>query len=130
MNRGQFLQMDTNTYTTSAPNSTENAWDIHSSDPLLSDILDQVIDIVPDAVISDSNAIMNLLDAIESPQNNNNFQQAMNEKMAINAIQKSLMQCETAVKSPSSPTISLAGTPPAYSTTVSILPILYGIIRK
>lgn len=40
----------------------------------------------------------------------------MNEKMAINAIQKSLMQCETAVKSPSSP-----GVPPAYpNSTVRI----------
>lgn len=121
-NRGQFTQMDTNTYATAATSSTENSWDIQSSsDPLLSDILDQVIDIVPDA---DSSAIMHLLDAMESPQNNN-FQQVMNEKMAINAIQKSLMLCESAVKSPSSPTISMPGTPPAYSATVNIFCIIH-----
>lgn len=115
-NRGQFSQMDTSTYATAATSSTENSWDMHSSDPYLSDILDQVIDIVPDAVMTDNSAIMNILEAMESTQH------AINEKMAINAIQKSLMQCETAVKSPSSPTIpsiSLAGTPPAYSAAVS-----------
>lgn len=61
----------------------------------------------------DSSAIANLLDAIEAPQNN-----ALNEKMAINAIQKSLMLCETAVN-PTSSTITIPGTPPAYSTAVS-----------
>lgn len=38
-------------------------------------------------------------------------QEFMNEKMAINAIQKSLMQCETAVKGPT------------YSTQVCLFPI-------
>lgn len=87
-----------------------------NSDPLLSDILDQVIDIVPD----DSNTdLLNLLDSIETSQNNNSFQ-PMTETMAINIIQKSLMQCESVVKSPSSPTVSMPGTPPAYSSaTVS-----------
>lgn len=122
-NRGQYTQMDTNTYATAATSSTENSWDTHSSDPYLSDILDQVIDIVPDAEITDNSAIMNLLEVMESQNSsNNNMQHAINEKMAINAIQKSLMQCETAVKSPSSPTIpsiSLSGTPPAYSAAVS-----------
>ena len=61
----------------------------------------------------DSSAIANLLDVIEAPQNN-----ALNEKMAINAIQKSLMLCETAVN-PTSSTITIPGTPPAYSTAVS-----------
>lgn len=116
----QFSQMDT-TYATAA-SSTENSWDMQSSDPYLSDILDQVIDIVPDAVITDNSAIMNILEAMENTQNSN-MQHALNEKMAISAIQKSLMQCESAVKSPSSPTIpsiSLPGTPPAYSAAVSI----------
>lgn len=117
----QFSQMDT-TYPTAATSSTENSWDMQSSDPYLSDILDQVIDIVPDAVIADNSALMNILEAMENSQNSN-MQNALNEKMAINAIQKSLMQCESAVKSPSSPTIpsiSLPGTPPAYSAAVSI----------
>lgn len=48
---------------------------------------------------------MNILDAIETPAANSNtgnsalsFQQMENEKMAISAIQKSLMLCESAVK--------------------------------
>lgn len=61
----------------------------------------------------DSSAIANLLDVIEAPQNN-----AMNEKMAINAIQNALMSYETAVN-PTSSTITMPGTPPAYSTAVS-----------
>jgi nuclear receptor coactivator 2 len=68
--------------------------------------------------ISDNATILNILDVIESSSNNtNSFQHDINEKMAISAIQKSLMQCETVVKSPSSPTISLSGTPPAYTPT-------------
>ena len=50
---------------------------------------------------------MNILDAIESPATSSSsttsglsFQQDINEKMAINAIQKSLMLCESAVKNP------------------------------
>ncbi|XP_043275329.1 nuclear receptor coactivator 2-like isoform X12 [Venturia canescens] len=91
-----------------------NSWDNQSSDPDLSDILDQVIEFVPDEAIAasrltESSAIANLLDAIESPP--------MNEKMAINAIQKSLMLCETAVN-PTSSTITMPGTPPAYSTAL------------
>lgn len=109
-------------FQSSASSSTDNSWNAQSSDPYLSDLLDEVIDIVPDAVVADT-AIMGILEAIESHQNSN-LQNAMQEKaMAINAIQKSLMQCETAVKSPSSPTIpsiSLPGTPPAYSAAVSI----------
>lgn len=119
-NRTQF-GMDQ--FQSTASSSTDSSWNMHSSDPYLSDLLDEVIDIVPDAVMTDNSAIMNILEAMESPQNNSNLQQALNEKMAINAIQKSLMQCESAVKSPSSPTIpsiSLPGTPPAYSAAVSI----------
>lgn len=57
--------------------------------------------------------LLNLLDVIEVPQNN-----AMNETMAIDAIQKTLMLCETAVNSTSS-SITMPATPPAYSTAVS-----------
>lgn len=61
---------------------------------------------------------MNILDVMEPTSNNTTgFQHDMNKKMAIIEIQKSLMQCETVVKSPSSPTISLPGTPPAYTST-------------
>lgn len=61
---------------------------------------------------------MNILDVMEPTSNNTSgFQHDMNKKMAIIEIQKSLMQCETVVKSPSSPTISLSGTPPAYTST-------------
>lgn len=35
-----------------AQNNLNQVWDSQSSDPVLSDILDQVIDIVPDAVCS------------------------------------------------------------------------------
>jgi len=57
----------------------------------------------------------NLLDVIEAPENN-----VMNETMAINAIQKTLMLCESVVNSTSS-SITMSGTPPAYSTAVSFL---------
>jgi hypothetical protein len=61
---------------------------------------------------------MNILDVMEPTSNNTTgFQHDMNKKMAIIEIQKSLMQCETVMKSPSSPTISLPGTPPAYTST-------------
>lgn len=96
------------------PAAESNTWDNQSSDPDLSDILDQVIDFVPDEVITDSSTIANLLDVIEAPQNN-----PMNEKMAINAIQKSLMLCENAVNSTSS-SITMPSTPPAYSTAVKL----------
>ncbi|XP_076655229.1 uncharacterized protein LOC143360357 isoform X2 [Halictus rubicundus] len=94
-----------------------NNWDNQSSDPDLSDILDQVIEFVPDEAITDSSAIANLLDVIEAPQNN-----VLNEKMAISAIQKSLMLCETAVN-PTSSTITIPGTPPAYSTALVTTPV-------
>lgn len=42
---------------------------------------------------------MDLLDQME-PQGSPGQSHSMSEKMAINAIQKSLMQCETVVKSP------------------------------
>ncbi|CAD6227526.1 GSCOCG00001209001-RA-CDS [Cotesia congregata] len=94
------------------PVTESNTWDNQSSDPALSELLDQVIEFVPDEVITDSSAIVSLLDVIEQPQNN-----SMNEKMAINAIQKSLMLCESAVNSTSS-TITMPSTPPAYSSAL------------
>ncbi|XP_018571152.1 nuclear receptor coactivator 1 isoform X2 [Anoplophora glabripennis] len=111
----QINQINSVCYTSPATSSTDNnnsGWDNNnlqtSNDPLLSDILDQVIDIVPDD-------IMQLLSGSEGQQPNN-FQTGLSETMAINIIQKSLMQCESAVKSPASP-ISMPGTPPAYSAT-------------
>ncbi|XP_044595965.1 nuclear receptor coactivator 3 isoform X2 [Cotesia glomerata] len=94
------------------PVTESNTWDNQSSDPALSELLDQVIEFVPDEVITDSSTIASLLDVIEQPQNN-----PMNEKMAINAIQKSLMLCESAVNSTSS-TITMPSTPPAYSSAL------------
>lgn len=65
-----------------------------------------------------STGISNLLDTGETPPNN-----AMNEKMAINAIQNALMSYESTVNSTSS-TITMPGTPPAYSTAVSFCSVL------
>ncbi|XP_074027030.1 basic helix-loop-helix family member taiman isoform X4 [Leptinotarsa decemlineata] len=107
----QMNQINSSCYT-SASSSTENnnlGWDnnnVHTSaDPLLSELLDQVIDFVPED-------IMHLLDGAgnQPPLNYH----PMNEAVAINNIQKSLMLCESAVKSPLSP-ISMPATPPAYS---------------
>ncbi|XP_068904525.1 nuclear receptor coactivator 1 isoform X6 [Tenebrio molitor] len=114
----QIGQADSGSYTSPATSSTDGNIDtpvwgdnnnVHSNDPLLSDILDQVMDIVPDEV---GRAYSH-----GEGQQANNFQNDMSETMAINIIQKSLMQIESSVKSPSSPTISLAGTPPAYTPT-------------
>lgn len=55
----------------------------------------------------------NILDVIETPDNNER------EAMTITAIQKMLM-CESAMISTSS-SITMSGTPPAYSTAVSFL---------
>ncbi|XP_066596112.1 nuclear receptor coactivator 2 isoform X2 [Prorops nasuta] len=119
--RPQMGQMDpefANSGEYRQPGTDPATWDNNqSSDPDLSDILDQVIEFVPDEAITDSSAIANLLDVIEESQNN-----AMNEKMAINAIQKSLMLCETAVN-PTSSTITIPVTPPAYSTALGNTPV-------
>lgn len=56
-----------------------------------------------------------LVDTTETPDSN-----VMNETMAINAIQKTLMLCETVVNSTSS-SITMSNTPPAYSTAVSLI---------
>lgn len=128
MQRNQNRQFNNqqvdSTYTSPATSSTDTTmWDPQTPDPLLSQILEQVIDFVPENVTNNSEIF--LLNSIDSQQTiSSNFQtrEAMSEKMAINIIEKSLMQCESAVKSPSSPTITLPGTPPAYSSaTVSFL---------
>ncbi|KAL1124276.1 hypothetical protein AAG570_002046 [Ranatra chinensis] len=94
---------------TVVPTATQQqSWD--SSDPVLSDLLDQVIETLPETVAAA--LIINMMNSIDSPNSSGSstsFQQDLNEKMAINAIQKSLMQCETAVKSP------------AYTTTATFL---------
>ncbi|XP_008193624.1 nuclear receptor coactivator 2 isoform X3 [Tribolium castaneum] len=111
----QMAQVDSGSYTSPATSSTDGNIDAsmwvdnnNSNDPLLSDILDQVMDIVPDEV-------GRTFSAGEGQQPNNFHPNELSEKMAINIIQKSLMQCESVVKSPSSPTITLPGTPPAYT---------------
>ncbi|KAG5896380.1 hypothetical protein JTB14_009587 [Gonioctena quinquepunctata] len=108
----QMIQVNSNCFSSPASSTTDNnnmTWENNnlqtSNDPLLSELLDQVIDIVPEN-------ILHLLDSAEN-QHPLNFQ--LSEAMAINNIQKSLMLCESAVKSPSSP-ISLPGTPPAYTS--------------
>ncbi|GJQ82169.1 hypothetical protein Trydic_g6002 [Trypoxylus dichotomus] len=92
-------------------------WEMQgTSDLTLSDILDQVIDFVPEAVMNNSDILSSVLDAMDDPQTNSYLQRdSISEKMAINIIQRSLMQFETAVNNPSSP-ITLTNTPPAYST--------------
>lgn len=66
--------------------------------------------------ISDSSETTNdLLSVAEVPHDI-----VVNETMAINAIQKSLMLIEAKVNSTSS-SITIPGTPPAYSTAVRFL---------
>lgn len=91
--------------------STMELWDMQSSsDPLLSDILDEVVEFAPDS----NTDLASLLEAFGNSQNNNCQQR---EALAINIIQKSLMQCESVVsKTPPSPSISMSSTPPAYSS--------------
>lgn len=60
--------------------------------------------------VTDNSTLLNLFNAIETTSasnvvglnttNQNSFNSIMNEKMAVNAIQKSLMQVESTVKSP------------------------------
>jgi hypothetical protein len=60
--------------------------------------------------IADNSTLLNLFNILEttsapnpvgpSTTNQNSFNSIMNEKMAVNAIQKSLMQVESSVKSP------------------------------
>ncbi|XP_020277820.1 nuclear receptor coactivator 1-like isoform X10 [Pseudomyrmex gracilis] len=98
--------------------STDPNWN-QSVDPDLSEILDQVIEIVPEEAIAGfvASVAASLLDTIEAPENNVMYQQ-----LAIDRIQKSLMSCETAVNSTSS-TITMPATPPAYSTALVTAPV-------
>ncbi|XP_060857713.1 nuclear receptor coactivator 3-like isoform X5 [Metopolophium dirhodum] len=80
-----------------------------NSDPELSDLLEEVMDIMN--VTSDNSTLLNLFNVLETPNvpnpvgqnttNQNSYNSLMNEKMAVNAIQKSLMQVESTVESPS-----------------------------
>ncbi|CAH1732610.1 unnamed protein product [Aphis gossypii] len=80
-----------------------------NSDPELSELLEEVMDIMN--VNSDNTTLLNLFNVLETPNvpnpvgqtttNQNSYNSLMNEKMAVNAIQKSLMQVESTVKSPS-----------------------------
>lgn len=112
--------VSTSTYTSPATSSTDNnMWEVQNSDSQqLSEILDAVIDIVPDG---SNTELLHIFEMIETSEPNNSFPHPITETMAINIIQRSLMQCETAVRSPSSPTVSIQGAAPAYSTTVSLL---------
>ncbi|CAH1102435.1 unnamed protein product [Psylliodes chrysocephalus] len=105
----QMNQVNSNCFTSPATSTTDHKflWDnnAQASDPMLSALLDQVIDIVPDEII-------HIPDSGDGQQNNN-F--GLSEAVAINNIQKLLMQCESVLKSPGSP-ISHSGTPPAYSS--------------
>ncbi|XP_060517489.1 nuclear receptor coactivator 2-like isoform X3 [Cylas formicarius] len=101
-------QMPSSTYTPPVSASDNNsAWVDNANllasatsvtDPVLSELLDEVIDIVPDS----------------------DYQSGLSEAWAIYTIQKSLMQCESAVKSPTSPNISLPAKPPAYPQSVNV----------
>jgi len=61
--------------------------------------------------IADNSTLLNLFNVLETPNvpnpvgqnttNQNSYNSLMNEKMAVNAIQKSLMQVESTVESPS-----------------------------
>lgn len=101
--RLQEFQFDTGSYATStAVTPTQPQL---GCDPELSEILNTVIDIVPDYQ-------GNILGMMQEPSTNvtpiqPQNQQDINEKMAINAITKSLMQFES--------TAGFSNSPPAYS---------------
>ncbi|XP_049822907.1 nuclear receptor coactivator 1 isoform X2 [Aethina tumida] len=112
----QINQVTSGCFTSPATSSTDNnnTWDnnnVQSADPELSVILDQVIDNIPDE-------FMQILDTADGAPTNS-VHQTLSETMAINMIQRNLMQCESVVKSPVSPTISLPNTPPAYTASLN-----------
>lgn len=116
VNSSLYPATSSTTSNTALENNNLGLWDNNltnqiplPNDPLLSDILDQVIDIVPDDII-------NLLGptGAELQMQGNNLQARLTETMAIEVIQQSLMQYETVVKSTAA--LSMPGTPPAYST--------------
>ncbi|VEN49414.1 unnamed protein product, partial [Callosobruchus maculatus] len=81
-----------------------------AADPMLSEILEQVIDIVPDD-------LMHLLDGAASGAgiSSDGQQLSLSETAAINMIQRSLMQCESVMLKTGQ---SGMATPPAYSTAL------------
>ncbi|XP_030765336.1 nuclear receptor coactivator 2 isoform X3 [Sitophilus oryzae] len=104
---GQLSGMYTNQATSTSDNNNwvdNNNLQANIFDPDLSELLDQVIDIVPEDL------------EVNEAQQPNNF---LSETAAINIIENSLRQYESAVKSPTSPNISLPARPPAYPANVS-----------
>ncbi|KAL1513434.1 hypothetical protein ABEB36_002845 [Hypothenemus hampei] len=94
-------------YNNQATSTSENIWGDNNNiqaDPDLSDILDTVLDFVPET------GVLQLLDAAEGQQANSS---QISEMAAIKNIQNLLMQCEKAVPSPN---VSLPARPPAYNT--------------
>lgn len=85
-----------------------------NADPDLSDILDTVLDFVPDG-----NALLQL-DSNEGQHSSNCSQ--LSEMAAIKTIQDSLMLCEKAVPSPN---VSLPARPPAYNANVSVMMVIF-----
>ncbi|CAG9768697.1 unnamed protein product [Ceutorhynchus assimilis] len=90
------------------PNFIDHIWIENNNDPVLSAILDDFIDFVPDRNIL-------LSESGQEGQPTNSFQ--LSESAAINNIQKILMEVEDSVPSPN---VSLPARPPAYSTNVRI----------
>lgn len=88
-----------------------------NADPDLSDILDTVLDFVPDG-----NALLQL-DSNEGQHSSNCSQ--LSEMAAIKTIQDSLMLCEKAVPSPN---VSLPARPPAYNANVSVMMVIFCLI--
>lgn len=104
-----------NNQSTSTTDNTCSVWENNNNkgmtaDPDLSDILDTVLDFVPDG-----NALLQL-DSNEGQHPTNCSQ--LSEMAAIKTIQDSLMLCEKAVPSPN---VSLPARPPAYNSNVSVM---------
>ncbi|XP_062546397.1 nuclear receptor coactivator 2 isoform X4 [Armigeres subalbatus] len=81
-------------------------------DPELNEILNHVIDIAPDGSFADSelNSFLGSIESSASTTPSQSSQQDIQEKLAINAIQKSLMREIENVTSP----MQYSGSPPAY----------------
>ncbi|XP_066143989.1 nuclear receptor coactivator 1-like isoform X2 [Euwallacea fornicatus] len=101
-----------NMYNNQSTSTDSGGWNENNNiqgpmaDPDLSEILDTVLDFVPDA---------NVL-PLESNEGHQTTSSQLSEMAAIKNIQNLLMQCEKAVPSPN---VSLPARPPAYSTNVS-----------
>lgn len=101
---GPFATPSSATSTTSHPTPE---WD-----PELNEILNHVIDIAPDVSFADSelNSFLGSIESSTSTAPSQASQQDIQEKLAINAIQKSLMREIENVTSP----MQYSGSPPAY----------------